>query len=230
MKRKFSYAIIFLVSLKIKYALWIISSVVLYLGLFMAVSCSSSELELKSNAQTINTPQVKEDSSEQVAKKLTEQYDKKNCKEFINAFPNTFQDFNQLYGYDDQEGERILFSKLNEHISYFFNCSEVSDREKLNKVVSIGINGKWDADAIGMFQDSTFDLIKDHPNEAKEILDSLPDDKAASFWFFLFDGPHPNDKENVKRVGLLSNLLGKKSKQTKLLLEQFQKLRDSDEH
>jgi hypothetical protein len=212
-----------------EYAIRIAISVVIYLGLFTAVSCSSPEL--KSNAQIVktpvvqvsNTPEVK-DESEQAARKLTELYDNKNCKEFFNVFPNTFQKFNHLYGYDDEEGERMLFAKSKDHISYFFSCSEVSDLEKLDKAIKIGINGKWEADAVWMFQESSFKLIKDHPNEAKEILDKLSDEKAASFWYFLFDGPHPSDKENKNRVDLLSNVLGKNSKQSKLLLEQYKKL------
>lgn len=196
----------------------IISNVLFCLIVSMAISCSNSQVKLKNNTQIVK------DSVEQTALKLTELYDNKNCKEFVKAFPNTFQKFNELYGYDDEKGARILYSKA-EHIPYFFNCSEVSDREKLNKVVKIGINGKWDADSINLFQDSTFELIKVHPEEAKEIIDALPDDKAASFWHFLFDGPAPNDKEKVKKVDLLSNLLGKQSNQSKLLLEQYQKVR-----
>jgi len=206
-----------------------VTNLALCLGLFVAVSCNSSELEHKSNAQVSNTPIV-QDSLEQKATKLTELYNSKNCKEFVNAFPNNFQEFNQLYGYDDEKGARILYSKP-EHITYFFDCSEVSSLEKLKKAIEIGINGKWDADLIGMFQDRVFNLVKDHPNEAKETLNNLPDEKAASFWYFLFDSPHPNDKEIVKRVDLLNNLLGKSSKQSKLLSEQYQKVRvDWEEH
>lgn len=209
-------------------AIRIAISVCVYLGLFIAVSCRSPEFELKSNAQIINTPEVKADSLEQTAKKLTGLHDSKSCKEFIDAFPNTFQDFNQLYGYDDAEGARKLFSKCEEHISYFFNCSEVSDLEKLNKVIKVGIDGKWDADAIGMFADLSFGLLKVHPNETKEILDKLPDEKASSFWFFMFDGPHPNDKQNVEKVNVIIGLLGKESKQARLLSVQIQKLRTSE--
>lgn len=217
------------------YPVRMISNLMLFLSLFVAVSCKSSNLEIRSNAQVINTnqvniqvtntPQVKEDKLEQAAKKLVELYDNKNCSEFINAFPNTFEDLNQLYGYEDGKGGRILFSKFPEHFSYFFDCSEVSDREKLNKVINIGIGGKWEADTIETFQDSTFNLVKNHLIQTKEILENSPDEKAASFWYFLLDGPSPNDKEKIKKVDLLSNLLGKKSKQSKILLEQYQKVR-----
>jgi hypothetical protein len=65
-------------------------------------------------------------------------------------------------------------------------------------------------------------LVKDHPNEAKEILDNLPDDKAASFWYFLFDGPHPDNEQSA--VDMVIDSLGSDSKQSKLLSEQYKKL------
>lgn len=200
-----------------------------FLGLLLTVSCSNPEFELNSKAQVSNTPIV-QDELRQTATKLTELHTAKNCKQFVNAFPNNFQEFSKLYGYDDEKGARILYSNP-DHITYFFDCSEVSAIEKLEKSIKIGINGKWDADLIGMFQDSTFNLIKEYPNETKEILNNLPEAKAASFWYFLFDSPHPKDKEIVKRFDLMINLLSKNSKQSKLLSEQYQKVKvDWEEH
>ncbi|MGI9056753.1 MAG: hypothetical protein ACR2F2_13240 [Pyrinomonadaceae bacterium] len=197
----------------------------LILSLFLIASSNSSEVERKSTAQIINTSDVREDSLDAKAKKLTELYDNKNCKEFFKTFPNTFQELNKEYSYDENKEVDTLFSKYPEHFSYFFNCLEVSDLEKLNKVIRIGIDGKYnDAVPIGLFQDLTFDLIKEYPNQAKEILDKLPDEKASSFWYFLFDRPHPTDKENVKKIDLLKSLLGKDGKQSKLLSEKYQKL------
>ncbi|MEJ7847771.1 MAG: hypothetical protein WKF92_06770 [Pyrinomonadaceae bacterium] len=177
----------------------------------------------------MNTPIV-ENSLNQTASKLTELYNNKNCKEFVNTFPNNFQEFNQLYGYDDEKGSGQLYSKP-KYINYFFDCTEVPAFEKLKKSISIGIDGKWDADLIGMFQFRTFILVKDHSNETKDILNNLSDERAATFWYFLFDSPHPSDKEIVKRVDSMNNLMGKNSKQSKLLTEQHQKIRiDWKEH
>ena len=195
----------------------------LFAFLFFAVSCGSSNIEQKSDAQVTNTPVV-QNELENKAASLSKFYDDKNCIEFITAFPDTFQDFYKLYGFDDEEGEHILYSKT-EHIVYFFDCPDVSNRERLEKVIKIGIDGKWDADATAMFQASAFDLVKHSSNETKEILNNLPDEKSASFWYFLIDGPHPNDKEIVKRVKILNNLLDENSKQSKLLSEQYEKLK-----
>jgi hypothetical protein len=170
--------------------------------LLLITSCSSSEF--KSDAQVVKTTNVKvsnnsevivntnlqtshaaqsDDGLEQIAKRLIELHNNKNCKEFFNAFPHTFEKFNQLYGYDDETGARRLYSE-SEHIPYFFSCSGVSNRERLEKVIGIGINGKWDADSIGWFNDLAYDLVKDRPKEAKAILDSLPMKKPLLFGIF----------------------------------------------
>jgi len=233
--------------MKLNFSTKIISKVFLYSILLLITSCNSSEfkgdaqvvettnVQVSNNPEVVNTNNVQtskatqsDDGLEQIARRLIELYDNKNCKEFFNAFPNTFEKFNQLYGYDDETGARRLYSQT-EHIPYFFKCSEVSDRERLEKVIRIGINGKWDADSIGEFQLLAHLLIKDHPKAAKETLNNLPDERAASFWYFLFDSPHPNDKQNVLSFELMQSALGKDSKQSKLLAEQFQKLRDSDD-
>lgn len=204
------------------------------LSLFLVAACNSAAPEPKTNAQVINTPEknargvnspeLESDDLGQAASRLVELFDDKNCKGFVNAFPNNIDMFVQLYGYDDKKGEHVLHSKLDEHISYFFSCPDISDLEKLHKAIRVGIGGKWDADAVDAFQDSTFELVKRQPDEAKKILDEMPDNKASSFWYFLFDGPHPGDRENLKKVDLLAKLMGKKSTQARLLSEQYKKL------
>jgi len=217
-------------SLEIGYALKKVRNIAAYLGLLLAVSCNNVEHQPRSNLKVVTTPAAQVNSTFRVkdgsdrAALLTELYNNKNCREFFNAFPNTFDEFDQLYGFDDDKGERILYSKSEEHISFLYGCAEVSDFEKLKKSIDIGINGRWEADASALVQSFAFNLIKDNPNETKAILDTLPNSKASSFWYFMFDGPHPTDQENIKKVDLLRNLLGKDSKQSKLLSEQYKKL------
>jgi hypothetical protein len=137
-----------------------------------------------------------------------------------------------MYGFNEKGSGDNLYSKYPVHFPFFFSCTEVSNKERLNKVIRIGIEGKYsDGAPIDMFHGPTFDLIESHPKVAKEILDSLPDEKAGSFWYFLFDAPHPSDKEKEKKLTLLRNVLGNNSKQSKLLSEQYKKLlADWSEH
>jgi hypothetical protein len=189
-------------------------------ALFAAVACNDVEFGHRSNAQALETPA---DPQQSTAEKLIHFYDQKNCTEFVKAFPDTFQKFDQVYGYDDSKGPSILYSRYEDHLPYFFHCSAHFDITFLDKVIGIGVNGKWDADAPGLFQDLAYDLILEHPSQAKEILDNLDNNSDASFWFFLCDGPHPSDKENVRKIQLLAKSLDVQSKQSRLLTEEFRK-------
>ena len=189
----------------------------------LSVSCNKAQVETNNNVSVVESPEIQINELSDKVAKLSEFYDKKNCKDFVNAFPNNFQEFNNIYGYEDGKGGNILYSKT-EHIDYFFNCSEVVDSEKLSKVIKVGIDGKWDADNIETFQNSSYAIVKKYADETKQLLDNLSDEKAASFWYFLFDGPHPSHPINVNNFKSVSKLLGEKSKQSKLLSEQFQKL------
>lgn len=204
-----------------KYRIRTVAIVLLSIGQCVGLACYTSKLE--SNVQVANKP-VAERTPDDLAEKLNKFYGDKNCKEFVSAFPDTFQGFDQLYGYDDEKGEHELTAKSEEHISYLFSCPEVPDLEKLDKAIKIGIGGKWDADAIGMFQDLTFNLVSKHSKETEEILNRLPDSKTSSFWYFLLDAPHPSDPERQRSFRRLSDLLGKQSKQLKMLVDQHQRI------
>ena len=199
----------------------------------LVFSCTSKELEPNGTAEVVGTPAtrandtiVATNSSDAASARLTELYSRKNCKEFINAFPTTFQEFDRLYRLRDGKSGEGLYAQYPDHFAFFFECPEVGEREKIDKVIALGAGSKWDeAVPIDDFGELAFDLIRNNSVAAKEILDKLPDDKAGSFWYFLFDRPHPSDKENLQKVGSLKDSLGKDSKQSKLLEEQYQKLK-----
>ena len=67
------------------------------LYLIFSVSCAQSQIEPKSNAQT-NAP-IAQSELEKEPANLSKLYEDRNCEEFINIFPNTFENFDKLYGY-----------------------------------------------------------------------------------------------------------------------------------
>ena len=188
-----------------------IKSVMLLMGTLISISCNNS------SKTPIVEGEIKEVKSD-------------TCIIFINDFPNTFSKFNALYGYDDVKGKGVLYDKYEENINAFFNCQNISLLVKLNRVIKTCIDGKWDADAVSLFQHNALELIKENPKEAQSILDELSEKEYSSIWYFLFDGPHPNDKEAVKNIAYLSNQMGENSKQIKSLKTQFKKLSTEDNH
>ena len=68
-----------------------------------------------------------------------------------------------------------------------------------DKMLTVGINGFWDADEVSFLQNYIGYLIFDNTPLAIKILNSKSDDQIASFFYFLYDGPHPkNKKENYE--------------------------------
>lgn len=152
------------------------------------------------------------------------------CEVIVNTFPTTFTTFKNLYGFDDVKGKGILYDKYEENIDTFFSCQNISTQVKLHKAIKICIDGMWDADAVSLFQYNTLELIKTNPKEAETILNNLSKNEYSSVWHFLFDGPHPNNKENIKNVEYFSQIFGENNKQTKTLKKEFEKLKADYSH
>ena len=201
-----------------------------FLGIAVSVTCGCSSVERTGNAQPMGLPSPTQSASGNLPTddvlELATLYKSQNCVGFFKAFPSSFAQFDQLYGFDDNAGPRSFYSQYETHITYFLECSGVPARQRLEKVIGIGIDGRWEADASALLQDGIYKLVRGHPNESKEILDALPDAKASSFWHFLFDGPHPDDKATATAASKMSNALGEGSKQAKLLMIVYRNLRN----
>ncbi|MBK9162974.1 MAG: hypothetical protein IPM21_03545 [Acidobacteria bacterium] len=167
---------------------------------------------------------VERDKEDSLANRLSALYDAKNCRGFFDTFPSSFSEFERLYGFNDATSESPLYSKYERHVQYFLSCPDISIRERLEKAIGVGVGGKWDADATAKIQEASYELIKENPAESEEILDRLPETQASSFWFFVLDGPHPQDNATLEKVNVLVNALGKESKQSQLLTVQHQEL------
>ena len=171
-------------------------------------------LFINSNCKNIKSKEIKES----------------DCSILTHNFPSTFEGFNKSYGFDDDKGEGELYSEYVNHIESFFKCENISISGKLNKSFSIAVNGKWDADAVGMFQEKLWEFIEDNPKEALEILNDKTEKNASSIWYFLLDGPHPKNWTNVDRIKTLSDLFGKDNPQTIILKNQYKNIISKSDH
>lgn len=194
-------------------------------GLFVACSGTNLERPGEAKANTSNTPvPIERDKEDSLANRLSALYDARDCRGFFDTFPSSFTEFERLYGFSDSTGEGPLYSRYENHVQYFFSCPDISVPDRLEKLVAVGVGGKWDADATAMIQEASFKFVRENPAESKEILDRLPETQASSFWFFILDGPHPQDNATLEKVNVLVNALGKESKQSQLLEVQHQEL------
>ncbi|RAV30768.1 hypothetical protein [Sinomicrobium soli] len=119
---------------------------------------------------------------------------------YVYAFPSTFQSFQDYFGFDDEEGEMPLYKEANAYIDMLFLSSEICCKDEvLNKIINIAKQGKWDADAVNYLKHKLHEMIEDNPDDLFEILSQKEQRTQIGFWFFHFDGPHP-EKEISQRL------------------------------
>lgn len=123
---------------------------------------------------------------------------------FFSFFPNNFNSFNLIYGYDDEKGEMPLYDFYEKHINFFCRLiSEQANAASYNKLIRLGIGGHWDADAVNLLQECIVQNINKNPSLALRELKQFNDMEIKSFWRFVYDGPHPGDIEIKKRYNSL---------------------------
>lgn len=123
---------------------------------------------------------------------------------FFLMFPNNFNSFNSMYGYNDGKGEMPLYNFYEKHISFFCRLvSEQADAEGYNKLIRLGIGGHWDADPINLLQECIVQHVNRNPSLALMQLKQFNDKEIKSFWKFFYDGPHPSDIQIKKRYNSL---------------------------
>ena len=128
----------------------------------------------------------------------------KYAKLFFAAFPDNYLSLNSIYGYSDKAGAMPLYGLYNQHIEYFCRLNAIiPSKIYFNKLVKLGINGQWDADAINAIQDCILSHANEKPNLIVTLLKQYNEKEIRSFWRFLFDGPHPNSKGVKNQYNLL---------------------------
>ena len=74
------------------------------------------------------------------------------------------------------------------------------------KLLSLGVDGFWDADDVAFLSMHISVLLYEDLHLSAEVLEKKSDDEIASFWYFLYDGPHPGHGYNR---GLYENMFEK---------------------
>lgn len=128
---------------------------------------------------------------------------------FFEHFPSDFAVFHDLYSY--QSGNPgPLYEDYQLHLKILSQLSGVvGDYSYMDKLVQISIGGKWEADAIGMFQKIVRDFSVSHINILGDVLSRYSEYKVRQFWDFYFDGPHlqhhlVDQLAGLRRCNLLS--------------------------
>jgi hypothetical protein len=151
---------------------------------------------------------------------LKDSFTKKETTKFINEFPDSFNEFNDYFGWNNSSDKPSeLYDNSTEYIDYWYEIISVKNDKKFEqKAINICINGKWDADAINYYQDKTLEFIKS--KEKFYLINNIDSKTAKSILFFLFDSPTPvYDKEftkglNTEKKNILDSLFHNEFKKT----------------
>jgi hypothetical protein len=181
-------------------------------------------LDIMSNKKDSLTHDISIKNGKTKAERLSNKFEKakeknstKEINEFIEEFPNSFLEMEELFGFDSN-GPAPLYSHETggQIIKYFSNLEPNNRKSYYNKYIDICINGKWDADnirdAFGLFL-----RIKNDMNNICPILMERNDKELTSVFRFMFDGPHPNNEVNKKINNYIQIELPNKYERIKML-------------
>jgi hypothetical protein len=158
--------------------------------------------------------------------KLKKSYLEKNKTKFIESFPNNFENFKSVFGWNDKlDKPNVLYSEANNFINYFFELSLNNDSCK-KIIIKIATQAKWEADGVNYFHINLVSLVE-NDRKFDKILETLNDNDINAFWRFYFD------IENLVFSSKLYTILGNSMKDKAMFA--FNTLRkerasDNDEH
>lgn len=177
-----------------------IKFLILFFCIISAHSCNSKEINYTEVTSMQKDLKVKAEKLKKYYLKSTSGKEKiKYQKLFFDEFPNTFKELNDLYGFNNDTPAILYDYYYNHIIGLFAKLNIIDDKMYYQKLISIAIGGKWDADGIGAFQQVLNEYALKNPILIFNILENKNDEEIRSFWYFFFDGPHP-DKNIPKEL------------------------------
>lgn len=148
----------------------------------------------------------------------------------FSCFPNTFAEMQALFGYDKIAGPLYFYIPIEGPIPFFRDLNSIPKDIYYNKYIDICVGGYWQADHIN----EAFGIAKRIENDTQAICSELikrTDEEILSVFRFIFDGPHPADKENKKDYNfLLSKLKNTNYRLAELLSESYIDLLSEKHH
>jgi len=199
---------------------------IFYINILLLFSCNTQEYK-----QEITAPfrSIKEQvraikEYHQAALRTEGKEHVKNEKLFFDAFPNSFKNMQDVFGFDNIKGKAPLYDyKTGGTIIIFFSkLTSIDKDDYYNKYINICINGVWKGDNIANGF-GFYNKLYDSPLEVLTVLRQRNNTEIRSVFRFLFDGPRP---ENMRKSyeNLYSKLKSIDIKIADLLKQEYNKL------
>ena len=108
---------------------------------------------------------------------------------FFDAFPDTGEDFDVLFGYHPCVGDSSLYNYYVEMVDAFWTISNVPDSVFYDKVVAITCGLRYEADAQNQWHSHLENILTKRCKEAEYIIDRvalLRSGNQMQFWSFVW--------------------------------------------
>ena len=113
---------------------------------------------------------------------LQKAYEEKDYDAFVDAFPDKYEDFVNVYYWDNIKNKKmILYDHYVEHLDFLFNSPKVIEGKVLDKLLSLSYNYIWGADAVSQVIYETEKLLLEYPNRFTEYFSGKTDEEVISF-------------------------------------------------
>ena len=161
----------------------------LYCGCYVA--CKPTSTEENDYVRLVNQNRVLEESA--VGALNTEGIDKDtHLRRFFESFPDDFETFHKIYGPHEITYPQDLRSSgymLHTILPELYAVIPIEDY--LQKMIRVGIGGRWEPDDISAFAHHLRNHVCENVDLSVEVLKAYSAKEVESFWYFMFDGPHP---------------------------------------
>ena len=116
------------------------------------------------------------------AEALQKAYEEKNYDAFVDAFPDKYEDFGNILGYDGENDKLgLLYHGSEKYIDFLFDNEKVMEDNVLDKLLSLSYNFIWEADAVSFVIMRTMQLLVDYPQKMTEYFSKKTDEEVISF-------------------------------------------------
>ncbi|NQX86520.1 MAG: hypothetical protein HRT67_11565 [Flavobacteriaceae bacterium] len=117
---------------------------------------------------------------------------------FFKMFPNNFKDFKVIYGYEENQGKVVygdLYDNYEQIVDY--QPKYIETKDYIEKLIDISVNGVWQSDNVAHIQNKVNNFFVENSDVFTQILKKKSKLKIESFWKFFFDGPHPENQQEM---------------------------------
>ena len=115
-------------------------------------------------------------------------------QQFVQAFPNTFSSFTNIFGYKGRYSSTskivlgCLYSNSMEYIDQLFVLKHVGHEVLYKKIIQLARRSYWQSDGMAIFQSRCLEILEKEP-AFLAFLNSQPQSTISSFTRFILLNP-----------------------------------------